>query len=156
MLPNNRYYLGQLPERFRSKIKLLKSGCWYWTAAKNQDGYGKLTYEGRFVYAHRLAYKLLAGQIPTHLELDHLCRRRACCNPFHLEVVTHRENTLRGNSIPARNGQKLYCPRGHEYTPENTMFETGKTGRVKRTCRACKRDRNRRARLQQTFAPKKR
>lgn len=152
MLPNDTYDLSQLPEQIRRKISPQGSGCWLWTAARNRDGYGKLAYEGRFVYAHRLTYELLAGQILPGLEIDHTCLVRACCNPAHMEVVSHRENTLRGNSIPARNGQKLYCPRGHEYTPANTMFETGKTGRLKRTCRTCKRERNRRARLLHTSA----
>jgi len=69
------------------------------------------------------------------LEIDHLCRVRCCVNPDHLEAVTHRENILRGNTFAAVNAAKTHCPKGHEYTPENTRIHTG--GR--RQCIACSR-----------------
>ncbi len=49
--------------------------------------------------AHRVAYQLMIGQIGQGLVLDHLCKNRRCCNPEHLEPVTIRENTLRGDAV---------------------------------------------------------
>lgn len=89
-----------LPPLFLSKVSfpsdLSSDDCWIWTGAHNSDGYGNFAYEGSWVQAHRLAYKKLVGY--TSLELDHLCRRRDCVNPNHLEPVTHAENMQRANN----------------------------------------------------------
>ena len=110
--------------------------CWLWTGAKGGDGYGMhgVTEDGRRYtrQVHRLAYTLAVGEIPDGLTIDHLCRNRLCCNPNHLEVVSIRENILRGDGVAANNARKTHCPRGHEYTEENTYVY-----RKKRHCREC-------------------
>ena len=70
--------------------------CWIWTGPKNGSGYGIFSYRGRNQSAHRVAYRLLVGEIPDGLQLDHLCRKRSCINPAHLEPVTRLENVRRG------------------------------------------------------------
>jgi Recombination endonuclease VII len=37
-----------------------------------------------------------------------------------------------------QNADKTHCPRGHEYTEENTLYQTGKYG-LQRSCRVCRR-----------------
>lgn len=51
---------------------------------------------------HRITYLFYVGPIPDGLELDHLCRVRACCNPDHLEAVTRLVNVRRGNAVKTR------------------------------------------------------
>lgn len=105
--------------------------CVYWTGPLNRDGYGNCS----GLSAHKVVYESLVGPVPAGLELDHLCRVRACVNPAHMEPVTHAENMRR--SAPA---QKRACANGHLYDAANTYIRTNGG----RDCRACGRDRVRR------------
>jgi hypothetical protein len=111
--------------------------CWEWQGpSRMSEGYCST----HGVYVHRLAWELWRGPIPEGLTIDHLCKNTSCANPRHLEPVTMRENTLRGDTIPARNAAKTHCDNGHEFTAENTRID----GQGKRVCRACVRETQRR------------
>lgn len=129
-----------LLQRFEAKIQRNGSSCWMWIGTLGNHGYGVIG-KGRrdepVLLAHRLSYETYVGPIPDGMQLDHLCRNRRCVNPAHLQPVTRRINILRGESAPAKNARKTHCPRGHEYTPDNTFFT--KTG--SRLCCACGRER---------------
>jgi hypothetical protein len=101
-----------LAERFWSKVgQPDANGCWPWLAASDKDGYGFMWGDERHrkVRAHRVVYELLVGPLTVGLQIDHLCRNRRCVNPAHLELVTARENTLRGDGPTARLAKRLVC-----------------------------------------------
>lgn len=98
-------------------------------------GYKLVTTHGRKEYCHRITYVRAFGPIPSGLEIDHLCRNRACCNPFHLEAVTHAVNMARGIG-GQNNARKTHCPQGHEYSDDNT-YRYKANGR--RDCLTCRR-----------------
>jgi len=116
----------QIPEltpedlaRFYSKIKKIDN-CWIWTSNKSHNGYG-LFKIGRVNYrAHRIALQLSGFILEPKMVTDHLCLNPACVNPDHIEQVTHKENTLRGESFSAKNSKKTHCPKGHKYDKVNS------------------------------------
>ena len=131
-----------LGPRFWTKVEITPGGCWEWTAALNSNGprgYGVFWHRGRLVVAHRVAYEMVYGPIPDGLQIDHLCRNRRCVKPSHLEVVTQRENILRGTAPSAIHARQSHCLRGHPLSGEN-LYLVPSGGR---RCRTCKRDLNR-------------
>lgn len=93
---------------------------------------------GVTVMAHRFAYEQFVAPIPEGLELDHLCRVHACCNPAHLEPVTRRENMMRG--VPGDPRRTDLCKWGH------SLKDAYVTKKGARHCRPCYRERKRRSR----------
>jgi hypothetical protein len=126
--------IGPTPEsRFWGRVRKTRS-CWLWTGKLTHLGYARVAWNGRLQMAHRVAYEMLVGSIPKGMTLDHLCRRRHCIKPDHLEPVSLAENLRRGESPFARNARKTHCPQGHAYDEANTYIQPKTGGRV---CRAC-------------------
>jgi hypothetical protein len=74
--------------------------CWEWSASLDRDGYGEFQEylvggRNKKWRAHRWCWEFLVGPIPSGMQLDHICRNKACVMPDHLEVVTNAENMRR-------------------------------------------------------------
>jgi hypothetical protein len=132
--------MATMEERFWAKVDKTDT-CWLWTGYTCK-GYGQFCGRPGTRAAHRITYEILVGPIPQGMDLDHLCRVRACCNPAHLEPVTRRENLVRGETLIARQVALIHCPQGHPYDEANTFI----TSAGRRHCRACDRDRHRQRR----------
>jgi len=119
------------PDRILDRIDAT-GPCWLWQGATQPNGYGRVWHDGAMRYAHRHMWEALVGPIPEGMEVDHLCRVRHCCNPDHLEIVSHAENKRRGRGN--QHTGKTHCVHGHEFTPENTRY---RRDNGTRQCRAC-------------------
>jgi hypothetical protein len=105
--------------------------CWLWTGSAGGvggKGYGLFHWSPvKSTVAHRAVWLLTVGEIPTGMQLDHLCRVLRCVNPAHLEVVTNLENMARMAAAREK------CRNGHEWTPDSFDYVGGN-----RLCRECK------------------
>jgi hypothetical protein len=130
-------------DRLMFRTALLENGCWEWRGARNPKGYGNIRVEsyGPAKSTHRVAYIEFVGEIPDDLEIDHLCRNRACVNPEHLEAVTRTVNIQRVDQ------HRAVCKNGHEMTADNTRIYITKAGIESHNCRACAREFTRQYRL---------
>lgn len=130
-------------DRFYSKVNISPfAECWEWLGFKNKNGYGKFhSWNGKKQdqNAHRFSFKHFNGPLLDGMVIDHICRNPGCVNPRHLRQVTPKINAIENNSsAPYFNSKKTHCPRGHEYSQENTAIYGGA-----RVCRVCKKNQTR-------------
>lgn len=104
--------------------------CKVWTGALTRNGYGQMRRDGRVQRVHRVAYEENVGPIPEGMDLDHLCRTRACWEFTHLEPVTRRENLMRGTTIAAAKAAQVACVNGHPFNEPNTLIRPNGTRRA--------------------------
>src|SRR5574340_407485 len=85
-----------LLERFFDKVSPeALTGCWLWTGAVKELGYGVIglgTREQGTSKAHRVSWELHNGPIPSGLNVLHSCDTPSCVNPDHLRLGTLSDN----------------------------------------------------------------
>ena len=95
-------------ERILAKVTITDTGfilddkpspCFEWNGSDSGTGrgggYGRMSLNGQTVAVHLVVYTHFYGYIPGKKQIDHLCNNRLCCNPAHLEMVSHLLNQKR-------------------------------------------------------------
>lgn len=125
---------GPLPEH-RPEL----GNCWLWTGSLT-NGYGYVRVGKRKVQAYLVNYERWIGPRPDGMLLDHLCRRRSCVRPDHVEPATYSQNAVRSPIHPGMaKADRDECLAGHPFDEANTYWY-GST----RRCRACNAEQKRR------------
>lgn len=84
----------EISARFWAKVE--KRGpdeCWPWTASTTRGGYGDFKLPGQKVVASRYAYFLATHHWPGRYLVCHACDNPPCCNPAHLWLGLHSDNS---------------------------------------------------------------
>ena len=89
-------------DRIVSNVKFVFTDygiCWEWQGSTSGDsdstrghGYGRISIHGHTAAVHRVMWSLVHGYLPAKKQVDHKCENRICCNPKHLQMVTHKQN----------------------------------------------------------------
>jgi hypothetical protein len=65
--------------------------CWLFTGFTD-DGYGRIKVDGSMERTHRVAYRLMVGDIPEGMHVLHRCDVRNCVRPDHLWIGDNAAN----------------------------------------------------------------
>lgn len=143
----------ELEAHLLANRRITVDGCWEWTGAKKEGGYGivgALALGFRLLRVPRLAAHLwFAFDLKSPLDICHRCDNPPCFNPDHLfpgmAMVNTHDSMAKGRWRTGQfQKQKTHCKRGHEFTIENTRAIRNGTGRE---CLACKRMYSRKSRV---------
>ena len=96
-------------KRFWEKVEN-GPGCWLWIASRDANGYGLFSLRGRLIRAHRVAWILENGGIPSGVQVLHRCDNPQCVRVSHLFLGTNHDNVLDRHS---KNRSKNLFKNGH-------------------------------------------
>lgn len=90
---------GEIFTKIFSRVEIDEDGCWIWQGPTSGNGrgggYGRMSLDGQTVAVHIVMYTNHYGYVPSKKQIDHKCKKRLCCNPRCLEMVTHKQNQKR-------------------------------------------------------------
>lgn len=96
-------------ERIKSKTHYASNGCWEYTGFRLRGQHGRMTFNSKTWYVHRLAWTELNGPVPSNIQVCHKCDNPPCWNPEHLFLGTNDDNVhdcvqKKRHAFGARNG----------------------------------------------------
>lgn len=129
--------------RVKAKTIVSEKGCWVWQGWVTKQGYGLTAHRRKAARVHRKTFEILHSvNLAFEQHVCHSCDVKLCCNPDHLWLGDNGANML---DLVNKGGHywrnRTHCPKGHEYTPENTYVRPATAGQRagSRSCKECQR-----------------
>jgi hypothetical protein len=99
-----------------------ETGCWEWQGPTSGNGrgggYGRMCLNDQTVAVHLVVFTHYNGYVPGKKQIDHTCDNRICCNPHHLEMVSHKENQKRVRQKHRRRKSNDQRPSPNDHGPD--------------------------------------
>ncbi|WP_219097759.1 HNH endonuclease signature motif containing protein [Pseudomonas sp. UMAB-40] len=81
------------------KYQIKTEGCWGWSGATDDEGYGVLSPRDKKTSAspekaHRVSFEMSFGPVPDGLLVCHSCDNTSCTKPEHLFAGTQKDNMV--------------------------------------------------------------
>ena len=88
-------------------IRHEESGCLLYMGRLDENGYARISCQGKNRIGSDAVYEMVHGTIPEGYEVDHLCHTRRCIEPTHLRLLTHRQNVIYIKAYVEKRHQRL-------------------------------------------------
>jgi hypothetical protein len=86
--------MAKIEEKFWNYVQIGgRDECWPFKRTLDGRGYGQFYWNNKAHRAHRIAFLLHNGGLPSGKCICHSCDRPDCCNPHHLWAGTHQDNS---------------------------------------------------------------
>jgi len=157
------YHIGMIRKplltRFNANYTRDENGCWLWTGTTTNGKYGhrpygQIRHDGTPIYAHRAAWTLFWGEIPSGSLVLHHCDVSLCVNPRHLFLGSYMDNRndmlAKGRDNPSR-GTEHYLAKLTE-DEVRTIFTLRRKEPLQETARRFKINKSHVSRIQGGYA----
>src|SRR5215471_12435032 len=84
-----------------------ESGCLLYMGRLDENGYARISCQGKNRIGSDAVYEMVHGIIPEGYEVDHLCHNRRCVEPTHLRLLIHRQNVIYIKAYVAKRNQRI-------------------------------------------------
>lgn len=91
------YIKGHSNKISGKRYKVDDNGCWIWQGPIAESGYGMAS----TTWAHRHVWQQHNGEIPSGVQLHHICEVKSCVNPSHLELLTVADHRMKHGGVPS-------------------------------------------------------
>lgn len=122
-------------------IKDDDTGCKLWQGSRGAHGHGQTSFHNKTTLIHRLIMHIQKGfDLDSKDQINHIrkCHNPNCWEIEHLYIGNQQDN------MNDREDSTTHCPKGHEYTIENTYsWHDRKANKFRKHCRACHNERER-------------